>query len=165
MSLTLVRSCTATASLVALVSLLGMRHASADGIHRVAWLTGCWESSNTRRTIDEHWMAPRGGVMLGSGRTVRNDSLTEYEVIVLRQQGTQLAYHAHPSGQTPTVFLSTTITDSSVVFENLKHDFPQQVGYNRRGADSLVAWISGPRGGTTRRIEFAHKRVSCVPTP
>lgn len=152
-------------TIVFVLAALDAHRALPRPIERVAWLTGCWESSNPRRTIDEHWMAPRGGVMLGSGRTVRNDSLTEYEVVLLREQGTQLAYHAHPSGQTPTVFLSTTITDSSVVFTNLKHDFPQQVGYNRRGADSLVAWISGPRGGTTRRIEFAHRRVSCVPTP
>jgi hypothetical protein len=48
-----------------------------------------------------------------------------------------------------------------VVFENAQNDFPQKIGYERRGADSLVAWISGPRGGTTRRIDFPYKRISC----
>ena len=105
--------------------------------------------------------------MLGTSRTIRGDSLIDYEFVVLRQSGDRLAYEAHPSGQSPTTFLSASITDSAVTFENLQHDFPQRVGYNRRGADSLVAWISGPRGGTTRRMEFPYKRLRCddIPSP
>lgn len=99
--------------------------------------------------------------MLGTGRTVRGDSLIEYEFVALRRKGEQLAYEAHPSGQAGATFVSIAITDSSVTFENLANDFPTRVGYNRRGADSLIAWISGPRGGTTRRIDFPYKRVAC----
>jgi len=75
-----------------------------------------------------------------------------------------LAYEAHPSGQASTVFLSKEVTDSTVVFEDLKHDFPQRVGYSRMGADSLVAWIAGSRGGRERRIEFPYRRVPCAGT-
>jgi len=100
--------------------------------------------------------------MLGTGRTIRRDSLVEYEFVVLREVGQRLAYEAHPSGQTGATFQSISITDSSVTFEDLANDFPQRVGYNRRGADSVIAWISGPRGGTTRRIDFPYKRAKCA---
>jgi hypothetical protein len=48
-----------------------------------------------------------------------------------------------------------------VVFENPKHDFPQKVGYQRDGADTLLAWIEGTDKGQTRRIEFPYRRAMC----
>ena len=107
-------------------------------------------------------MAPRGGAMIGTGRTVRGDSLTEYELIVLRETDAGLAYEAHPSGQSTATFVAVEATDSSIVFANPTHDFPQRVGYRRASADSLVAWIEGERNGRTRRIEFAYRRVRCA---
>lgn len=140
---------------------LGFAAPQSNSIDRVRWLTGCWEAANAQRTIYEQWTAPRARAMLGTGRTVRGDSLIEYEFVALRQKRDQLAYEAHPSGQSGATFLSIALTDSSVTFENLANDFPTRVGYDRRGADSLIAWISGPRGGTTRRIDFPYKRVAC----
>ena len=130
------------------------------GIDDVAWLTGCWEYSSGPRTVEEHWLAPRGRTMMNAGRTVQGDKLVEFETVILREQDGRLAYQAHPSGQPSAVFLSQRVGDREVVFENLQHDFPQRVGYKRDG-DSLVAWIEGPRNGQTRRIEFPYHRVAC----
>jgi hypothetical protein len=106
-------------------------------------------------------MAPRGGTMLGAGRTVRGGKLVEYELVLVREQGDGLAYEAHPSGQPSAVFLSKEIGADRVVFENLEHDFPQRVGYRRDGADTLTAWIEGTRDGKTKRIDFPYKRAAC----
>ena len=130
-------------------------------ISRVAWLAGCWEAKRGPRTIQEHWMPPLGNTMVGVGRTVRGDSLTEFELVVIRAGSSSLAYEAHPSGQATAVFLATTLTERSVVFENRQHDFPQRVAYERRGADSVLAWIAGPMNGQERRIEFPYVRVRC----
>src|SRR5688572_16615678 len=99
---------------------------SAITIDRAAWLQGCWTLESAQRVVDENWMPPRGGSMVGVGRTVRDGKLVEYELIVLSEQGGRLAYHAHPSGQPSAVFLSTTVTESTLVFENPEHDFPQK---------------------------------------
>lgn len=106
-------------------------------------------------------MAPRGKSMISVGRTVRADALVEYEFVVLREQGNQLAYEAHPSGQASAVFLSTSVSESAVVFENLQHDFPQRIGYQRKGSHELLAWIEGPQRGQNRRIEFPYHRATC----
>ena len=111
--------------------------------------------------IEEHWMAPRGGTMIGSGRTVRNNALVEYELVVLREQDGRLAYEAHPSGQSPAVFLSKELTASTVVFENAAHDFPQRVGYRRDGREALLAWVEGTVNGQTRRVEFPYRAATC----
>jgi hypothetical protein len=131
------------------------------GIEQVAWLQGCWASSSAQRTVEEQWMAPRGGSMIGMGRTVRGSELVEYEIVVIQRKGNQLAYEAHPSGQPSAVFLSVTLSDSSVVFENREHDFPQRIGYQRTSADALLAWIEGTDKGQTRRVEFPYRRVAC----
>ncbi len=149
--------------LVAIVIVLacGVLPAQSTGIQRATWLQGCWESSLPARQIEEIWTRPKAGSMIGVSRTIRDGKLTEYEMIVLREQGHQLAYVAHPSGQVPATFLSTRVTATELVFENPAHDFPQQIGYRLDG-DTLLAWISGSQNGKTRRAEFPYKRVSCV---
>lgn len=131
------------------------------GIDQVAWLQGCWESSSAGRTVEEQWMAPRGKSMIGTGRTVRGDTLVEYELVVVREQDGKLAYEAHPSGQPSAVFLSRSVSGSEVLFENPQHDFPQQVGYRRDGDTGLLAWIEGTMKGKSRRVEFPYRRVKC----
>ena len=138
---------------------------SQTTIDSVAWLQGCWTTEGTSdaqrgQAVDEQWMAPRGGAMLGMSRTVRDGRLLEFESIVLREQDGRLVYHAHPSGQPGAVFLSTGVTASSALFENPQHDFPQKIGYRRDG-DRLDAWVEGMRNGQARRVEFRYRRALC----
>ena len=102
-------------------------------------------------------MAPRGGVMIGMGRTVRGGALVEYESVVIRQQGDRLAYEAHPSGQPSAVFLSSTLNESTVVFENPQHDFPKRIIYRKGADDSLTASIDGGEG--TKAMTYAYRRM------
>jgi hypothetical protein len=132
-----------------------------QGIQRVAWLQGCWELSASERTVEEQWMAPRAGSMMGMSRTVRGGKLAAYELVLIREEGQALAYEAHPSGQPVATFMSKTVSSSQIVFENPLHDFPQQIGYQLK-EDALLAWIAGSQNGKSRRVEFAYKRVSCA---
>ena len=130
-------------------------------VDRIAWLQGCWRSTRGEATVEEQWMAPRGGAMLGMGRTVRGSKLVEYELVLITEQEGRLAYEAHPSGQPTATFMATTATDTSVVFENPQHDFPQRVGYRRNGADALDAWVEGQADGKSRRVDFSYQRARC----
>ena len=152
------------AALVA-VSLIVLGGAQAPRIVDVAWLQGCWELQAGDRAVEERWMPPRAGSMLGVGRTTRGDELLEHEYIVLSERDGRLAYEAHPSGQASAVFLSCPDAGEeageAIVFENPDHDFPQRVGYRRTGPDRLLGWIEGADGGKTRRVEFPYRRVAC----
>jgi hypothetical protein len=136
---------------------------AAVGIQRVAWLQGCWEAASPERTIEEHWMAPRGASMVGVGRTVRGADLVEYELVVIREQGEKLAYEAHPSGQPSAVFLSDSVTENAVVFHNPQHDFPRRIGYERQGRDRLLAWVDAGPDSERPRTDFEYRRVDCGP--
>jgi hypothetical protein len=146
---------------IVLTSVASVVFPQATGIQRVAWLTGCWEIDSPIRIVEEHWSAPRGGSMIGMSRTIKADSLVEYELVIIHERGGRLAYEAHPSGQAAAVFMSRTVTDSSVIFENLQHDFPQRIGYELGRGDTLTAWVEGPHKGHTRRIGYLFRRAAC----
>ena len=131
-----------------------------QGIERVAWLQGCWALTTADRIVEEQWMVPRAGSMLGMSRTVRGNKLLSYETTLIREQGERLTFEAHPSGQPAATFLSTSVSGSRIVFENPQHDFPQQVGYERN-ANGLLGWIEGTQNGKTRRVEFPYVRAAC----
>jgi hypothetical protein len=134
-------------------------------IARAAWLAGCWEarsaSASGGMVVEEQWMAPRGRTMISMGRTVHGDTLVDFEQVVLREENGQLEYEAHPFDQPMGIFLSTQMTPTTLIFENPLHDFPQRIGYTLRGSDSLIAWIDGKVGGTSRRVEFRYAKVRC----
>lgn len=133
---------------------------TVTGIHRAAWLQGCWAQTTPAGSVEESWTTAKAGSMIGVGRTIRDGKMTAYEMIVLREQGDRLAYEAHPSGQPAATFLSTRISASELVFENPAHDFPQEVGYRLDG-DKLLGWIRGMLNGKERRVEFPYTRARC----
>ena len=149
--------------IVGLVAVVSSNAASQtlSGIHRAAWLQGCWEMTTATRSVEEAWTLPKAGAMIGVSRTIQNGKMTAYEFIVLREERERLAYVAHPSGQPPATFLSTVISASELIFENPAHDFPQQIGYRLEG-DALTAWIRGAQKGRERRIEFPYRRTRCT---
>ena len=129
-------------------------------VERLAWLSGCWTQPRANGLVEEQWMAPRGGSMLGMSRTVVGGKTVEYEFLRIAVVGTTLAYVAKPSGQAEATFPVKSIDDGVVVFENLAHDFPQRIIY-RRGADGAVsARIEGTIKGETRGRDFPYTRCS-----
>lgn len=130
-------------------------------VSSLAFLAGCWELSRGPIHIAEHWLAPRGGTMLGVSRTVRDDRTTEFEFLRIIEREGKLVYIASPSGQATAEFTADAVTDSAVEFTNPGHDFPQKIRYVRRGMDSLIAQVSATVEGAERAREFAYARGSC----
>lgn len=125
------------------------------------WLTGCWREANAGQVIDEIWLPPAGDALVGMARTVRSDTLRSWEQLVIRRGSNGLVLEATPSGQPPAAFLAAEVNDTVIAFENLTHDFPQVIRYQRLGRDSLLAVVSGTIGERQRAIEFDYARVAC----
>jgi len=158
--LRIVRSCALVLAVVVPTRLLAQHKESP--VQHLGWIAGCWRQASGNRVVDEQWMAPRGGMMLGMSRTVRDDTvLVEFEQLRVTDRGGAAVFHAEPSGQPPADFVATVVSDSLVTFSNPQHDFPQRVIYRRRGRDSLIARIEGTRGGAVRGVDFPYTRVTC----
>jgi hypothetical protein len=132
-------------------------------LDRAAWLAGCWLGASGERTVEERWSPPRGGTMVGMGRSTRGGATTSVELAILRPRGDTLRYEAHPVGQLPTVFSGTGTDPRELIFDNPTHDFPQRIIYRRVGADSLHARVEGPMDGSWRGIDYRMARVRCEP--
>jgi hypothetical protein len=128
----------------------------------LAWLAGQWRIEQGDRLVDEQWMAPAGGLMMGMARNVQGGKVREYEFTLLRQEPNgDILYIASPSKQAETVFKLTSLSGGTAVFENPEHDFPKKIVYARRPDGSLLAAIEGPgRDGKPRRVEYPYKRVT-----
>ena len=127
----------------------------------LSWLSGCWERRTPTAVVEEHWSSPSGGTLLMFGRTLRRDSVLEYEFVRVFEKGDTLIYDARPSGQAPAEFRATPPFQPTVTFSNPTHDYPQRVIYRRLSGDSLLARVEGTRNGQSRGIDFAYRRVSC----
>jgi len=127
-------------------------------IDQMAWLKGCWIQAKPSGAVEELWMGPGGGVMLGLGRTLKDGKLREYEFVRIIETDGSLAYIAKPSGQDEATFPLKSLTPDEAVFENLAHDFPQRVVYRRQGPDAVTGQIEGQIGGQARRVDFPYKR-------
>jgi hypothetical protein len=127
-----------------------------------AWLAGHWRIEQPDRLVDEQWMAPAGGLMMGMARTIEGGKLREYEFTLLRQEANgDISYVASPSKQAETAFKLTSLNGGTAVFENPQHDFPKKIVYARQPDGSLLAAIEGPgRDGKPRRVEYPYQRVT-----
>ena len=128
---------------------------------QLSWLTGCWERRTRTGTVEEHWSSSAGGMLHSYGRTLRNDSIVDYEFVRIFSAGDTLVYEANPSGQQRAEFRAVSPFSPELVFSNPAHDFPQRVIYRRSG-DSLLARIEGMRGGQLRVVHFPYRRVTCA---
>lgn len=145
------------------VAVLPSQAAAQDPlVEQVRWFAGCWEGTlGGGRTYEEVWLPPRGRTMVGMSRTVREGRTVGHESLRIFQEQDRLVYWAHPSGQDSARFTATEVADSSVVFSNPDHDFPQRIVYRLVAPDSLHARIEGGRNGGTRTVDFPMGRVLC----
>jgi hypothetical protein len=131
-------------------------------ITKLAWLAGSWRMEKNGRLVDEQWMAPAGGAMLGMDRTVMKGRAMEHEFLQIREgPGGTLFYIAQPTGQKEAAFQLASLTDTVVVFENTEHDFPQKISYALQpdGSMSTVLEGMGP-DGQPKRTEYVFQRVN-----
>jgi hypothetical protein len=134
-----------------------------DDVSRLAWMAGCWELRSGNRIVEEQWMAPLAGVMLGMSRTTEDGQAAGHEYLMIFEDPRGIVLRAMPSGQAQTDFVASDISASSVLFENPEHDFPQRVAYRSAAdGDSLIAAVGAGDGAEARDISFPYGRVACA---
>lgn len=147
--------------LLAGLSVLLLAAAAPAGVDDLAWMAGSWaeeqpDKANGARWTEEYWTLPRGGVMLGSSRSGRDESLREFEFLYLQAGPDGIpAYIARPRGGAPVAFRLVKHGAMSATFENAAHDYPQRIDYVREG-DVMTATISEIDG--SKRRSWVYRR-------
>lgn len=147
----------------ALPAATGETRPAAD-FERLSFLVGSWESSSETASSEEHWLPPKGGVMLGLHRTVRGEgAFFEYLRIEKSADGI-LSYVANPMGRPGASFRLTEAGEGRAVFAREGADFPQRIVYRLDERGVLHARIEGEDRGKPRAEEWRWKRAE-APLP
>ena len=131
-------------------------------IKKVGWLVGTWVNKTSRGNIYENWKQVNTIELAGKSFALREKDTVVFENIRLAQERDTLFYIPVVKNQNngqPVRFALKSSSATELVFENLKHDFPQRISYSKITIDSLVAQISGSRNGMEQNRVFPMKRV------
>ncbi len=129
-------------------------------LSQLAFLAGSWQGEENGVLVEERWMEPRAGCMLGVNRTTKGDRLLEFEFLRLEAGADGVAYLASPAGRPETRFALVEASEKRAVFENRQHDFPRRILYWLHGDGRLHARIEGARDGKPASMEWTWSRVA-----
>ncbi len=129
----------------------------------LGWLAGSWASDSAGTRIEEHWTAPRGGMMLGVHRDVISGRRTSFEFFRIVEDTSGVRYVAQPGGRPPTSFPLKELGARRVVFEDLGHDFPQRIIYWLDSSGALWARTEGMISGKLESEEWRWKKSALAP--
>lgn len=132
----------------------------ASNIADLHWIAGGWKSAPGSALLEEHWIAPSGGLMLGLGRTIAGNRAVAFEFLRIEQRQDGVYYVAQPGGRPPTDFKLTKSSAGLAVFENPAHDHPKIIEYKLEDACTLVATVEGDEGGRHRKQQFRFRNTA-----
>jgi hypothetical protein len=131
-------------------------------IEKANWLIGDWQKQSEKGILTETWRKLDDSTFIGQSYFVAGSDTLSSEIIRLEQRNGRLLYIPTVQGQNEgkaIVFTQTSLTDSTVGFENPQHDFPQKIAYLRIAGDSLVAEISALLDGKNKSQIFRMGKV------
>lgn len=120
--------------------------AAEPKVEDLKWIAGHWGATIDGVEMEELWLAPNGGLMLGMHRDVKGGRAVSFEFLRIAMTKEGIAYLAQPGGKPATPFRLIESSAGRAVFENPTHDFPTRILYWMKGAQ-LCAAIEGKMDG------------------
>lgn len=120
--------------------------ASDEKLNPAQWILGSWEQQTDKGILTETWQRQNDSLFVGSCYFINQSDTLHTETILLEQRDDSITYSANVKGQNndkAVPFTLTTANTNSLVFENLKHDYPQKIVYQKNKSNGLVVTISG----------------------
>lgn len=131
-----------------------------NNIEKASWLIGTWENKLQRGSIYETWIKTNEKEYSGKSYVLKNNDTIVFETIRLVEENNQLFYIPNvkdQNGGKPVRFAAKTVSETQLLFENPKHDFPQVICYTKLGNDSLLAYIA--KKDNKQKQTFPMKRI------
>ena len=143
---------------VVLLAVARIAAAGEPSVDRLAWMAGTWTGTDRGIEMIEHWTDPKGGLMLGIHRDVKQGKAVFFEFLRIEATPKGIVYLASPKGAPATPFPMVELGDSRVVFENPEHDFPKRITYRLTPDGSLKARVEGVEKGRATAEEWIWRR-------
>lgn len=134
---------------------------SYEAHKQAAWLLGRWENNSDQGNLSEIWEKKNDSLYIGTSYfEINGDTVFNESVELIKKDGVLNYIVSISEGNQGAVpFKLTKSSETEMVFENPKHDFPQTITYTHKG-DSLIAIISGKEKGKPKKEVFAMKKTN-----
>ncbi|MFH2002173.1 MAG: DUF6265 family protein [Planctomycetota bacterium] len=128
-------------------------------LQALAWIGGHWSNTQGEMRMEEYWMPPEGGLMLGLHRDIPEQGHAFFEYLRIEETADGIFYLATPQGGATTAFELIEVENRKALFENQGHDFPQRIRYWIDADLVLHARIEGLDKGIEQSHEWTYSRV------
>jgi len=149
------------------VSMLALaRAAAAAPLPDLSWLSGDWRRCQADEIVEERWLGPRGGLLIGANLT-SSKGKASHESLRIAASDEGWTYWAAPMGRTPVPFRLVEAGMQRAAFANPEHGFPARIVYWREG-DELLARIEGTIKDKPAAAEWRFAKgtaADCPPSP
>ena len=146
------------------VSMLALaRAAAAAPLPDLSWLSGDWRRCQADEIVEERWLGPRGGLLIGANLT-SSKGKASYENLRIAASDETWTYWAAPMGRTAVPFRMVESGARRAVFANPEHGFPARIAYWREG-DELLARIEGTIKDTPAAVEWRFAKGTAADCP
>ena len=138
----------------------------AAPLPNLSWLSGDWRRCKEGEIVEERWLGPRGGLLIGANLT-SSKGKANFENLRIAASEETWTYWASPMGRTPVPFRMVEAGAQRAVFANPEHGFPARIAYWREG-DELMARIEGTIKDKAAAVEWRFAKgtaADCPQTP
>ena len=131
----------------------------------LAWLEGCWQGTVNQREFREHWLPPRGGMLIGAGQSVLRGKMQDYEFLRIEPRSDGVFFSQFGGDRQETSFRLDKVVnedkDTIFTFANTADAFPARLIYRRGTEGWLYETIEGKSNGADRQVIYPMRRVDC----
>jgi hypothetical protein len=119
---------------------------SPPSINDLSWLEGIWRGEIGGRDFEARYTGTDGGQVLSASKYTENGNPAGFEFERFEQRGDTVLLTPFPEGKSSVSFPLAEYDAKTrrAVFENLAHDYPTRISYQRVAKDRLTILVSGP---------------------
>lgn len=125
-------------------------------VNSLKWMLGKWQSNTEEGVLFEEWKKVNDSTYSGHAYAISPEGDTTFsETAQISETNGSITYSVTVNEETTTDF-ALVDNQERAVFENVDHDFPQRIIYQKLAKDSLFARIEGTVDGEDQFEEYRY---------
>lgn len=128
------------------------------------WMVGCWQAQSARdgSTINETWLSPRGGTLMGIGQTYLDGKTPAWEAMRMYNEGESVKLWLRPGLRNELTLTLDSVGANFVGFAMKEGETTTKLRYERKSPTEMVATFRLEQGENRRGADFAFAKVECI---
>lgn len=125
-------------------------------INSLKWMLGKWQSSTEEGILYEEWKKINDSTYSGHAYAITPEGDTTFSETAEITKNSGLITYSVTVNEESTTDFALVDNQERAVFENVDHDFPQRIIYQKLAKDSLFARIEGTVDGEDQFEEYRY---------